>query len=78
MNTCKTCKHWDKETHARSPVEKTGGTCSSGRIMECSDLGAHEPDTITYSYDEGGWFWAGPEFGCVHHKEASHVDQRQG
>ena len=26
-------------------------------------------DMLIYSYAEGGAFWVGPKFGCVHHKK---------
>lgn len=62
--TCKTCKHWAPcapTAHDAIP----GGHCSSPKLME--DCGVHPNDALVYSYAEGGAFWTGPEFGCVHH-----------
>lgn len=28
-------------------------------------------DMLIYSYQEGGGFWVGPQFGCVHYAEMS-------
>ena len=56
MKNCKTCDWWE-------PRE-----CGNHeKIGELDDT--HEaPDSLTYSYDEGGRFKTGPDFGCVHHK----------
>ena len=34
----------------------------------CEYTDKTETDRVCYSYDEGGWFQTGPDFGCVHHK----------
>ncbi len=70
MNTCKSCKHWDKsQTRGlyTKPDEAAGATCVSPKLMENWDE-KFEPDTLVYSYTEGGSFWVGPDFGCVHHE----------
>ena len=72
MKTCKTCKWWNADkTQNRPPF--TGGICgNSEKIRE--DGGSDYPvDALVYSYDEGGWFWTGPEFGCVHHYPSDQI-----
>ena len=63
MERCKTCNHWEPIGGQTPPLR---GVC------ECDKIRDHhyppEADTLVYSYDEGGEFWAGAEFGCVHHK----------
>lgn len=65
MNTCKTCKHWAKPD-STLPKVMAGGACVSGKIVEDWD-GEYKSDTLVYPYTEGGYFWTGPDFGCVHH-----------
>lgn len=65
MQTCKTCIFWTKDI-TKSNWRISGGICTSKKLTEDSDYAA---DSLVYSYDEGGSFWTGPEFGCVHHKE---------
>ena len=54
---CKTCKHRDEK-----------GYCGNEKISE--DYGQSnkdKTDMLIYDYSEGGGFWVGQEFGCVHH-----------
>jgi hypothetical protein len=78
MSTCKTCTHWS------APVDRVlrdgYGECNADVFREDGrswynrdDDGLittpkTETDRVCYSYDEGGWFQTGPDFGCVHHK----------
>ena len=71
MNHCKTCKHWTRVQEKypgafKSPDVNAGGICGSEKLTE--DWGEHGADMLVYSYPEGGEFWAGPDFGCVHHR----------
>ena len=67
MNHCKTCKHWTLvQEKFKSLDENAGGICGSLKLTE--DLGRHGADMLVYSYPEGGEFWTGPDFGCVHHR----------
>jgi len=57
MEHCETCKKRDK-----------GGWCRSDKLAE--DRGQEtnaRDDMLIYDYNEGGGFWVGPKFGCVHH-----------
>lgn len=59
---------------------KTIGTCGQCTFRndkgECTNEKLHEQDVysfkrpeedhLVYSYDEGGKFWVGPKFGCIH------------
>ena len=73
MNYCKTCKHWEKVVpregrhYVKGYVE--GGYCENeGKIIEGEPYDEHPQDVMIYSYQEGGYFWVGPNFGCVHHE----------
>ena len=73
MNTCKTCRYWEHESDA-PPLririrEQAGGTCRCAKLTE--DKGRYGADMLVYAYNEGGWFWTGPNFGCVHHKKGT-------
>lgn len=58
---CQTCWHWEPE------AEYGGGYCKSPGLTE--DVGGMRgADALVYSFFEGGLFWTGPMFGCVHHE----------
>lgn len=73
MDRCKDCSNWvgygslyPKNT--ASEAKRAGGLCSSEKL----DQGHGSPsgaDMLVYFYAEGGDFWTGPEFGCVHFTE---------
>jgi len=65
---CATCKSWRR---VRSVREDAGGECLNEKLREKWGDASHEPDALVYSYSEGGGFWTGPDFGCVHHKSVS-------
>jgi len=69
MNHCKTCKHWAPapDTLNGRTDAGAGGYCCSDKITE--NYGRYQRDALVYEYNEGGEFWVGPEFGCVHHEE---------
>jgi hypothetical protein len=49
---------------------RAGGICRSEKLTE--NWGQeHGADMLLYEYDEGGGFWTGPDFGCVHHEQAA-------
>ena len=53
---CKDCSHRNSE-----------GLCCCPKLQEdMGQAGAERSDMLIYSYDEGGAFWVGPYFGCVH------------
>lgn len=71
MDRCKTCKHWApcaSFAHWGND-KKSGGICSSDKITEDAWQG-HGADMMVYLHFEGGEFWTGPDFGCVHHQNA--------
>lgn len=76
--TCRTCVHHNKESvfNTHNSVEVGGGLCESAKIRE-NDMhkmdGVYLPDALVYSYEEGGNFWTGDDFGCIHHEEIKHV-----
>lgn len=60
MSYCETCKYRNEDgwcEHPKLREERYGN-------LETED------DELVYSYYEGGWFWVGPKFGCVHHTMA--------
>lgn len=70
---CATCRFWMRygyDTYApdtlASAQQKAGGICTSHKLLESYADGAYAEDTMTYPYNEGGMFWTGPQFGCVH------------
>ena len=72
MNHCKTCKHWTRVQEKypgafKSPDVNAGGICGSQKVV-ADYSGTHEADILVYPYPEGGEFWTGPDFGCVHHR----------
>lgn len=75
MERCKTCKHWTPE-NGNYPNRDTrrekgeGGQCSNNKLREEWGFKSYEADALVYPYAEGAeTFWAGPEFGCVHHEK---------
>ena len=68
MKYCETCVFYTKETRMIR-LKRTGGWCESPKIVEgwCKSY-EEMNDMLIYHYDEGGSFWVGPKFGCVHHK----------
>ena len=71
MKLCKDCKHWERanpdhyKTHRDREKILAGGWCGNdSKIQE--DYGEYPLDGLSYSYLEGGSFWTGPNFGCVH------------
>ncbi|MFA6396902.1 MAG: hypothetical protein WCW84_13140 [Sulfurimonas sp.] len=72
MNRCKTCGFRDKE-----------GVCHNSKLADnVSWYGSYDDteeeqkehdikvrDMLLYSYDEGGSFFVGENFGCVHHEK---------
>lgn len=73
MKRCKTCK-WHQDsikvwaTRERCPE---GCTCVCPKICEAWDDEDkdYKTDMLVYSYPEGGTFWTGDNFGCIHHEE---------
>lgn len=65
---CATCIHRDSH-----------GFCTNPKLHEqshVSDKLPHDSETndeLIYSYQEGGSFWVGPKFGCVHYSKKSHL-----
>lgn len=64
---CKDCKFWKAakpEGGSYHAGQRSGGWCQNTKLRE---YGPFEPDALVYSYEEGGGFWTGPMFGCVHY-----------
>ena len=61
MSYCETCKYRNEDGYCEHPKlrQERYGT------LEMED------DELVYPNNyEGGWFWVGPKFGCVHHTMA--------
>lgn len=54
---CGTCRHRDKTGHCRSEKLDEDYGQSDGK----------KADMLIYDYNEGGGFWVGELFGCIHH-----------
>ena len=72
MNRCRSCGKWEpyltafpNRIFAESEEKKAGGLCCSDKLVE-DHSGLHEKDMLVYPFTEGGHFWTGPDFGCVH------------
>ena len=67
MNTCDTCRYWE-----RVPDEKQG-QCHCSKIVDCSDydspMSELPDDAAAYEDSEHyeAFFRLGPKFGCIHH-----------
>ena len=57
-NLCKNCE-WRRESSK---------DCVNPKLRERGDDDEDENDCLTYSYEEGGMFYVGDNFGCVHFK----------
>ena len=74
---CKTCAKWEHDAEFYTlrhdgRVKIAGGICISEKLTEdYSDGQERGCDELVYPYNEGGHFWTGPEFGCVHHEQIS-------
>jgi hypothetical protein len=71
MNTCETCKWWDTDSHWPNDLGKsTKHACGSPKLTSDSYNNGeyNSSDSLVYEYDEGGDFYSGPNFGCVHHE----------
>lgn len=59
MNTCKTCSFRQKD-----------GYCSNEKLMEnWGQSDEQKIDMLLYTHSEGGGFWVGPNFGCIHYSD---------
>lgn len=66
MNTCKTCSLWTSEAPYNRPESFVSRRCASEKFDE--EFYKEEADGLYYPYVEGGCFYTGPDFGCVHHR----------
>ena len=76
MNKCETCKWHKEDPWIAEPVKSMGNICVCPKLTEDDGIEDYQVNTLVYSYPEGGNFWTGNEFGCVHHEiDPSIVDQ---
>ena len=64
MNTCRTCK-----------FRNADGKCINDKLDE--DTGQSDEkrkDMLLYEYSEGGGFFVGESFGCVHHTQVKTIE----
>lgn len=57
-------------------IDKYGSrTCKNLHLHEAGDRDKliDKEDSLQYSYNEGGWFEVGDNFGCVHFKDRNEV-----
>jgi len=67
MKTCKTCSFWHQIPSGRK--EDALMVCGCPKLTEPGFCDSELTDQLIYSYDEGGYFETGPDFGCVHHSD---------
>ena len=65
MGHCKDCALWD----LNDELSEGRRWCTSDKICERWDAADGADNLLVYSYNEGGSFSSGPEFGCVHFQE---------
>ncbi len=75
MNRCKTCNDWTAMAPYGRNEDYEHRKCDSQKLTE--GFFGVTADMLVYPYTEGGVFYTGPEFGCVHHSEAQCQDQSQ-
>jgi hypothetical protein len=68
-NYCETCKHRDSTATPASPCLHNYRVCNNGNKLLEGHGWDDNDDSLIYAYDEGGCFYVGPKFGCVHHEE---------
>ena len=61
---CADCEYRDEQGYCLHPKICEGGGYVGGERER-----PENQDQMIYDYDEGGSFWVGPNFGCVHFKE---------
>lgn len=66
MNTCRTCKF--RKLHFIDHNKRNIFRCVSLNIFESLNEEYTELQ-MAYSYEEGGSFHVGENFGCIHHSE---------
>lgn len=67
MNTCDTCKWWDRQSYSVDPPF-VGRKCFSPLF---EDSGSGNPEgSVTQSGMDAGYveLLTGPKFGCIHHE----------
>ena len=64
---------WEKRYCRDCAWRDDNGKCRCDKLREREwwdasgfDEKPENSDCLIYSYDEGGSFWVGPDFGCVH------------
>ena len=69
MNRCKTCKFRNKDDECTNSKISDNARWPGGYYEneeEERENREQTNDMLLYSYDEGGSFFVGEEFGCVH------------
>ena len=69
MNTCQTCAYWNKNKTPYGREEYIVRQCENEKLQEGVYRENQQDDVLYYIYEEGGRFYPGPNFGCVHHAE---------
>lgn len=63
MERCKTCRWWTEWQRWGKPAR----ICDHPKLGEDADTMGGD-DYLSYPYLEGGVFYPGENFGCVHHE----------
>lgn len=74
MKTCNSCKFWTNKSDNNPFSNANIGKCACNKISEHDDNDktfrkSDKEDMLIYEYYEGGSFFTGKDFGCVHHTE---------
>lgn len=68
MNTCDTCKHWDKQSGSVDlPYYEGLGECMKASALQGKSSRREDIFMLNTDHDEANLV-TGPKFGCVHHE----------
>ena len=72
MDTCKTCKYWEKDRPGGyiDGQGANGHSCLNRKLRDLTDESPFSDDALVYEPHDCEPFWTGPDFGCIHHKPA--------
>ena len=73
MRTCSTCIPWNEGQYHW--LNEDCMQCTSEKLVEEQAEG--QDDCLVYDYSEGGSFYTGPNFGCIHHEKKEDIESFQ-
>ncbi len=77
--TCKHCRHWSTAVAVQG-TNNALHRCESKKLTVPFDwqfLLGEPTDVLAYEYDGSGFFFTGPDYGCVHFKRHAAIEERE-